>query len=77
MTNNLPLENQVIFVTGATSGFGEATARLLFANGAKLIITGRRWERLEKLKNELGASRVHAAKLDVTSKDEVVNVIKN
>jgi 3-hydroxy acid dehydrogenase/malonic semialdehyde reductase len=77
MTNNLSLENQVIFITGATSGFGKAAARLLFANGAKLIITGRRLERLEKLKNELGASRIHAAKLDVTSNDEVINVIKN
>jgi 3-hydroxy acid dehydrogenase/malonic semialdehyde reductase len=77
MTNNLPLENQIIFITGATSGFGEAAARLLSANGAKLIITGRRLEKLEKLKNELGASRVYAAKLDVTSNNEVVNVIKN
>lgn len=42
-----------IIVTGATSGFGEATARLFAENGWNLILTGRRNERLEQLKAEL------------------------
>ena len=42
-----------IFITGATSGFGEATARLFAENGWNLIITGRREERLQKIKQEL------------------------
>jgi 3-hydroxy acid dehydrogenase/malonic semialdehyde reductase len=42
-----------IIVTGATSGFGEATTRLFAENGWNLILTGRRNERLEQLKAEL------------------------
>ena len=44
----------IVFITGATSGFGEATARRFLADGAKVIGTGRRRERLEKLRGELG-----------------------
>ena len=42
-----------IFITGATSGFGEASARLFAENGWNLILTGRREERLQKIKQEL------------------------
>lgn len=42
-----------ILITGATAGFGEATARLFAANNWNLILTGRRAERLDRLKNEL------------------------
>jgi NADP-dependent 3-hydroxy acid dehydrogenase YdfG len=42
-----------VFITGATSGFGEATAHIFAENGWNLILTGRRAERLEKLKNDL------------------------
>jgi NADP-dependent 3-hydroxy acid dehydrogenase YdfG len=42
-----------VLLTGATSGIGEATARLLAANDFNLIICGRRKEKLEKLKAEL------------------------
>jgi 3-hydroxy acid dehydrogenase/malonic semialdehyde reductase len=54
----------VVFVTGATSGFGEAIARRFVAAGGKAIATGRRAERLEKLKVELGEA-LHVATLDV------------
>src|SRR5579862_5593000 len=40
-------------ITGATSGFGKATADLLAANGCNVIITGRRAEKLEALSNVL------------------------
>lgn len=43
-----------IFVTGATAGFGEAITRKFINNGHHVIATGRRLERLEKLKDELG-----------------------
>ena len=44
-----------IFITGATSGFGEASARIFASTGWNLILSGRRKERLEKLKNDLHA----------------------
>src|SRR5690348_4735279 len=44
----------IFFITGASSGFGEVTARKFIAEGAKVIGTGRRKERLEKLQRELG-----------------------
>ena len=46
---------KIVLITGATSGFGEATAKLFAKNGHSLIITGRRAERLEKLSKELVA----------------------
>lgn len=42
-----------IFITGATSGFGEASARIFAQNGWDLILTGRRNDRLIELQNEL------------------------
>jgi 3-hydroxy acid dehydrogenase / malonic semialdehyde reductase len=62
----------LILITGATSGFGEATARRFAAEGWRVIITGRRKERLEALRKELeGLSgsldrpTVHALHFDV------------
>jgi NADP-dependent 3-hydroxy acid dehydrogenase YdfG len=49
------MEKKIVLITGATSGFGEATAKLFAKNGHSLIITGRRKERLEKLSKELVA----------------------
>ena len=45
--------NPVVFISGATAGIGEATARLFAQNGYDLIITGRRADRLETFKTEL------------------------
>lgn len=73
--NNSPLSNHVIFITGATSGFGKACAKLLASYGAKLILTGRRYEKLKELQNELGEDKTHIAELDVTQNDAVQKVI--
>jgi len=43
---------KIVFITGATSGIGKATALLLARNGYSLILTGRRKERLDELETE-------------------------
>lgn len=64
----------IVFVTGATSGFGEEMARKFARHGHKVIATGRRSDRLEKLAAELGAN-VLPVVLDVTSKDAINRVL--
>jgi 3-oxoacyl-[acyl-carrier protein] reductase len=49
------LKDKRILITGGSSGIGKATARLLINEGAKVLITGRDPEKLEKVANELGA----------------------
>jgi NADP-dependent 3-hydroxy acid dehydrogenase YdfG len=60
-----------VLVTGATAGFGEATTRRFIAAGAKVVGTGRRRERLEALKSELGEA-FHPLPLDVRDSDAVM-----
>ena len=60
------------FITGATSGIGEATARTLATNGYRLIICGRRAERLSALARELNEqTEVHTLNFDVRSQEQV------
>ena len=61
---------KTVFITGATSGFGRATAKRFDSEGWQTIITGRRGERLDSLKAEL-TNPCHSAVLDVTKKDDV------
>ncbi|MFC7556967.1 SDR family NAD(P)-dependent oxidoreductase [Pseudoroseomonas wenyumeiae] len=67
------LNNRVILITGASSGIGEATARLLGAAGARLMLGARRTERLEQLAADIAASGGQAAwqRLDVTDRASV------
>lgn len=60
----------VIFVTGATSGFGAATARLFAKNGWKVVATGRRAERLQALAAEF-PGLIHPAVLDLTDRTSI------
>ncbi|CAK9883793.1 MAG: Sulfoacetaldehyde reductase [Candidatus Erwinia impunctatus] len=65
-----------VFITGATSGFGEAAAHVFASAGWSLVLSGRRLERLEKLKTELSASvPVHTIELDVRNSEDVANAI--
>ncbi|MEJ1995399.1 MAG: SDR family oxidoreductase [Limibacillus sp.] len=59
-----------VFITGATSGFGEATARRFIDEGAKVIGTGRRQERLDAMAKELGEA-FHPLALDVRDESAV------
>ena len=74
---------KLILITGATSGFGEATARRFAAEGHRVIITGRRKERLEALRSELegmhgkveGPPVVHPLHFDVRDNAAVQEAI--
>ena len=60
------MNHKIAFITGATSGFGRATARRFAEAGWALVLTGRRSERLQALKDELEAKvPVHVVTLDV------------
>lgn len=63
-----------IFVTGASSGFGAAVVRRFAADGAQVIGTGRRGERLTKLGKEIGHS-FHSLVFDVGKRPEVERAI--
>ena len=66
----MTLENKIVFITGASSGIGEACARACAAHGARLVLAARRTERLNALAAELGVE-VWTIGLDVQDADAV------
>jgi 3-hydroxy acid dehydrogenase/malonic semialdehyde reductase len=64
----------IVLITGATSGFGAEMARKFASHGHRVIATGRRKDRLDELKNELGAS-VLAVEMDVTDKKTITTAL--
>jgi len=60
----------IVFITGATAGFGAAMARTFVQNGHKVLISGRRADRLQALSAELGAA-ARPVVLDVTDKASI------
>ena len=71
------MKQKIIFITGATSGFGEASARLFAKNGWKVIATGRRLRRLKILQNEFSPEQIHIAKMDLTDANCIKTCIAN
>jgi len=71
MSNNI--EGKVVVITGASSGLGEATARLLSAQGASVVLGARRDDRLQALADELTGSggKAFGVTTDVTDCDQV------
>ncbi|SEK94555.1 NADP-dependent 3-hydroxy acid dehydrogenase YdfG [Maribacter orientalis] len=66
------------FITGATSGIGKATAINFALNGIDLVLCGRRQERLDALKEELGKEvKVHTLNFDIREKDSVQKAISS
>jgi len=61
---------RIVFITGATSGFGAAAARRFAQDGCRLILAGRRTDRLEALAKELSVP-VHCLNLDVRNREAV------
>ena len=65
---------KTILVTGATAGFGDAFARRFIRDGHRVIATGRRAERLESLRAELG-DRLHIAAFDMRDTHAVAGFV--
>lgn len=66
------------FITGATSGIGKATAVLFAKNNIRLILCGRRKERLEEIEKELSKlTEVTILQFDVSKRNEVASAIKS
>src|SRR5690242_2279862 len=68
------LQGKIVFVTGASSGIGEATAMAFAHEGAKLLLCARRLEKLKELEPQLkaaGAAAVHVFELDVQDRPAV------
>ena len=75
MSHNI--EGKVVVITGASSGLGEATARLLSLQGATVALGARRIERLRALADELtrNGGRALVVATDVTRCDQVKNLV--
>jgi NADP-dependent 3-hydroxy acid dehydrogenase YdfG len=72
--SNFDLRDSVIIVTGASSGIGMATARLLHAAGAHPVLAARRADRLATLGQELDGAL--AVPTDVTDQDAVLRLVE-
>ena len=68
--------SKVVFITGATSGFGEAAAQVFADAGWSLVLSGRRFERLKALQDKLASQvPVHIIELDVRDSDAVAGAV--
>ena len=67
------ISGRVVLITGASSGIGEATARLLANNGAKVVLGARRIDRLQKIASEIRerGGIAEYKSLDVVSREDV------
>jgi NADP-dependent 3-hydroxy acid dehydrogenase YdfG len=67
------IEDKVVAVTGASSGIGEATARALAQQGAKVALAARRKDRLDALAADIGGFAIEA---DVTDREQAINTVE-
>ncbi|WP_428231021.1 SDR family NAD(P)-dependent oxidoreductase [Flavobacterium sp.] len=69
---------KTVLITGATSGIGKATAQIMAKNNYKVILCGRRIDRLTALEKELSAfTEVHSLSFDVRDKNAAFDSINN
>ncbi len=69
--------NKTAFISGATSGFGQALARRILAAGGKVIATGRRRDRLADFEKECANPNLLVRELDVTNPQSIDKTIDN
>lgn len=72
------IKDKVVIITGASSGIGEATARLLASKGAKVVLGARRADKLKKIADEIAAAGGEAIyqELDVTKPADNEAIVK-
>jgi len=74
------MKNKIVFITGASSGIGEACARKFASQGANLILNARNMSKLVELKNELTEEygiQVQLLPFDVRDRNVVTNAIQS
>jgi NADP-dependent 3-hydroxy acid dehydrogenase YdfG len=71
------IDGKVVVITGASSGIGEASARLLAERGASVVLGARRADRMDRIVSEIreggGTATAHA--VDVTQRSDVENLV--
>jgi 3-hydroxy acid dehydrogenase/malonic semialdehyde reductase len=67
----------IVCITGATSGFGRACAERFAAEGWRLIVTGRRTDRLKELVRQLEGTPIHVVELDVRDRTAVETMTRD
>lgn len=77
MIENQSIQNKVVVITSASSGLGEATARLLSREGATVVLGARRADRIQSLAQELNdrGGKALAIATDVTHADQVKRLV--
>ena len=66
--------SRIVLITGASSGYGKATAKAFKDNGDTVIMTARNMEKLEQAKNEVGGDL--AVSMDVTNPSDWENIVR-
>lgn len=74
----MKFKDKVAIVTGSTSGIGEATAKRMAQEGAKVVIVGRRAERGQQIVEEIKAEKGDALYIqtDMVEQDQVENLVE-
>ena len=74
----IPLENKVVLITGASSGFGMDAARLFARQGCKVVLAARRIDRLQALAESIQAEggEALAIPVDVTNRHEIDSMVQ-
>lgn len=74
----VPLENKVVLITGASSGFGEDAAWLFAEEGCKVVLAARRIDRLRRLASKIqdAGGEAIAVPVDIVNPDDVDNMVK-
>lgn len=72
------IKDKVVIITGASSGIGEATAKLLAGRGAKVVLGARRKEKLARIADEIARAGGKAAyqELDVTAASDNEAIVR-